>query len=162
MHRSARAGADWGHVLLVLGFAALTVFYLHDAWQASSRVRNLILILPASIVALVLCVIVLVGIFREARTAAPEPQAEAPAGEAREPFLVRYRTGAVMALFAAYILTLPWLGFDVGTAAFVAANLVLNGERRIVPLVVVPVVFAAAATLAFRWLLPYPMPILLL
>lgn len=170
-----RRHPDWGHVVLVLLFAGFTALYLVDAWQASSRLRNLILILPAAILAFGLCALVLIGILRDAArprpaapakvpaNAPPDAPADAPAAPAPpETLLQRFRTGFTMALFALYILSIPYLGFDVGTALFVAANLLLDGERRPLVVIGIPVLFAVAATLCFRWLLPYPMPILLL
>jgi putative tricarboxylic transport membrane protein len=34
-------------------------------------------------------------------------------------------------LFVLFVLSLEWLGFDVGTFVFISAFLWLNGERRI-------------------------------
>ena len=154
--RQTSPSPDWGHVVLVLVFAGLTVFYLTDAWLESARARNLILILPASILSLALCGIVLLGIFREA---VPTPT-ESP--EPAKPILSRYRTGVTMGLFTLYIVSIPVLGFDLGTALFLAASLLVDGERRPLVLIGVPIAFATFATLCFRWLLPYPMPILIL
>lgn len=151
---------DWGHVALVLFFAAVTIAYFADAWTASSTVRNMVLILPATVLSLVLCVIVAIGAVLEGRgtaETAPDETAEAPA-----PLLDRAKPALLMALFALYIFTLPWLGFDVGSAVFVAAALLLDGERRLHVLLPVAIVFALLATLLFRWLLPYPMPLMVL
>ena len=66
-----------------------------------------------------------------------------------------------MGLFSAYVLTLNWLGFDVGTALFVGAFLWLQGERRLRWLVGYSLAFALVLTLFFSRMLPYPMPTLL-
>ena len=66
-----------------------------------------------------------------------------------------------MGLFSAYVLTLGWLGFDVGTALFVGAFLWMQGERRIAWLAGYAVAFSLALTLFFSKMLPYPMPALL-
>lgn len=159
---------DLGHLILVLFFVSITALYLFDAWQASSRLRNLILILPASILSLTLCVIVLVGIVsaparrRETAEADKSHQSDESERHTPETFAVRFKTAFTMGLFALYILSLPYLGFDVGTALFAAANLILDGERRPLVLIGIPVLFAIVATLCFQWLLPYPMPILIL
>ncbi|WP_226575752.1 tripartite tricarboxylate transporter TctB family protein [Acuticoccus sediminis] len=148
---------DWGHALLVLFFAGLTAFYLHDAWQASGRVRNLILILPASILSFILCAVVMVGIIRHRGS---EPDAAGP--EPGAPFLERYKPAVTMAVFGLYVFSLPTLGFDGGTAVFMAAMLALDGVRNPLMLIGLPVAFAGAVTLMFDWLLPYPMPLLIL
>ncbi len=139
---------DWGHLALVALIAGVVGAYLHDAVQASPTTDNLILILPAAVVALGLCALIAAGILRQ--TAARGD--DAPLG----------RAPALMALFALYIVTLPVAGFDVGSAVFVAAALLVEGERRPVQLLLVPVVFAALVTLAFRALVPYPIPTLML
>jgi len=160
-----RSRLDWGHLSLVLFFAGVTIAYLADAWTASSSLRNLVLLVPVSALSLVLCALVIVDLFRRAANApdAPAEAAEAEAtGEASTPLIERYRPAVLMALFALYILTLPWLGFDVGSAAFVAAALVLDGERRLWLIALVSIVFALATTMLFHWLLPYPMPTLVL
>lgn len=156
-----RSRVDWGHLALILFFATVTVVYLADAWDASGSFRNLVLVLPASVLSLILCAIVAVGAFRSARTAEPEP-ASGDEAEAEAPLLERLKPALLMALFALYIATLPWLGFDVGSAVFVAAALMLDGERRLWLVAPVAVGFALVATLLFRWLLPYPMPLLVL
>lgn len=144
---------DRGHMALVAMFVGITAFYLFDAWQASSGVKNLILVLPAAVLTLILCGVVLAGIVRDAKR---EAAAEAGEGGGRDGAPV-----LLMGLFAAYILGLPWLGFDVGTALFMAASLLVDGERRPLVVVAVPVVFAGLVTALFAWLLPYPLPTLL-
>lgn len=158
-----RSQPDWGHLSLVLFFAGITIAYLADAWGASSSLRNLVLLVPVSLLSLVLCALVILDIFRGASPARQGPQETAKDGEAGSTSLVdRYRPAVLMALFALYILTLPWLGFDVGSAAFVAAALVLDGERRLWLIALVSITFALTTTMLFRWLLPYPMQTLVL
>jgi hypothetical protein len=59
-----------------------------------------------------------------------EPAAPGHAGPSR------FRSGAVrtiaplMALFATFVIAIPYAGFDIATFAFVAATLWLLGERR--------------------------------
>lgn len=145
---AGRRGLDWGHLALVVLIAGAVGLYLHDAIQASPTTDNLILILPAALLALGLCVLIAIGILR-GRAARRD---DAPLG----------RAPALMGLFALYIITLPVMGFDVGSAVFVAAALLLEGERRPMQLLVVPAVFAVLATLSFRALVPYPIPTMLL
>lgn len=139
---------DWGHLALICLIAAVTGLYLRDAIAASDRTENLILILPAAALALGLCAAVAVVAMRG--TAVPE----------QKPALGT--TPVLMGLFALYIITLPALGLDVGSALFVAAAMLADGERRPAALLVVPLAFATAATLAFAALVPYPLPTLVL
>ena len=168
-----RPRIDWGHLSLVLLFAGVTIAYLADAWAASSSLRNLVLLVPVSTLSLILCAFIVVDVVRgfgggrqgvegageEAQAARSGPTVKTVHGRS---LVERFKPVVLMALFALYILTLPWLGFDVGSAVFVAAALVLDGERRLWLTAAVSIGFALAATLLFRWLLPYPMPTLVL
>jgi len=162
---SLRSRLDWGHLCLVLLFAGVTVAYLADAWMASGSLRNLVLLVPVSALSLVLCAIVGVDIVRRSGRRPAEGQGGAEEEAAAEPpslkagsLVERYKAFVLMALFALYVLTLPWLGFDVGSALFVAAALLLDGERRLWLVATVSICFALATTMLFHWLLPYPMP----
>lgn len=155
-----RRRLDWGHLTLVLFFAVVTIAYLADAWEASAKFKNLVLVLPASVLALFLCLVVAWSALRSGADVTDAPAADDEIPKAT--LLERFRPAFLMALFALYVLTLPWLGFDVGSAVFVAAALLLDGERRILIILPVSIVFAFAATLIFGWLLPYPMPLLIM
>lgn len=160
--RQVRSRFDWGDLSLVLLFAAVTIAYLADAWTASASLRNLVLLVPVSALSLILCALIVVDVVRRPR-AAPEAvsQEESPVPVERS-FIDRYKPAVLMTLFALYIMTLPWLGFDVGSAVFVAAALLMDGERRLWLIAPVSIGFALGATVLFGWLLPYPMPTLVL
>lgn len=159
--RSAQRGVDWGHLLLLVVLAGVVVWYLHDAWTASSRVRNLILILPASILALALAVGIAVGVLVRGLRGEGAPGADSTE-DPDETTRDRIYPLILMAIFALYILTLPVTGFDVGSALFVMVAFLVDGERRPLILILYPALFAAGCTLLFRWLLPYPMTTLIL
>jgi hypothetical protein len=141
--------AKLADLLVLLVLLCLTALYGIDTVRASTHILNLILVLPAAIVVAVLCaaqfVIDIVHV-----SEAPPP---------REP--VR-QVLPVMLLFAAYVVSLEWLGFDVGTFAFLCAFLWLHGERRLRWLFAYSICFAAVTTLFFAYMLPYPMPMLIL
>ncbi|MDH3265814.1 MAG: tripartite tricarboxylate transporter TctB family protein [Gammaproteobacteria bacterium] len=134
-------------VLLVL--AGLVVLYGIDSIQASTHVLNLILVLPVTVAVLVLCAIQFV---------IDVPQLRQPAQDRKSVSHVF----PVMALFAAYVISLEWLGFDVGTFVFLVAFLWLHGERRWPWLFGYAISFAALMVLFFSTMLPYPMPMLIL
>ena len=134
-------------VLLALG--GLAGWYLFDAWRASAQVYNLIFVAPVTVLLLLLCLIEFAGQWRGAAAA---PEALQPVAAA----------APVIALFAAYVLSLPWLGFDAGTWLFVSAFLRLHGERRTVWALGYGLAFSLPTALFFSAMLPYPMPMLLL
>lgn len=149
---------DWGHSLVVLGITGGIILYLVDTLRASSKVGNLILILPASILGLGLCALLAVGIVREARSPI-DPETVAPE---KEPLQERLRPLVLLGLFALYILLLPALGLDVGSLFFLILALIANGERRPVFIVLYSLIFAVIVTILFKSILPYPMPTWLL
>ena len=133
-------------VLLVL--AGLAATYGIDAFNASRNVLNLIMVLPLTVIVLALCVVQFVVEWRKG--------AEAERAGGISDIL------PAMGLFTAYVLTLEWLGFDVGTFLFVAVFLWLHGERRWSWLVAYALAFAAVLSIFFSTMLPYPMPMLVL
>ncbi|MBT5169889.1 MAG: tripartite tricarboxylate transporter TctB family protein [Opitutales bacterium] len=132
---------------ILVALASLVVWYILDALSSSTQVLNLILILPFTVLTLLLCLIQF--IYQLIR-----PSVEALSVEAVKSVL------PVIALFAVYTLTLPWLGFDVGTCLFVGAFLWFHGERRWPWIVGYSLSFASIVSLFFAAMLPYPMPML--
>lgn len=90
-------------VLLLL--TSLVAIYCVDAINASTDILNLILVLPVTLIVLVLCLVQFVSAVANIRVAT----------EDRERFV---DVVPVAGLFAAYVLSLPWLGFDIGTCLF--------------------------------------------
>lgn len=136
-------------VFVLLSLAGLVIWYLFDAYQASNHFANLILILPVSIVVLVLCGIEFISQLRGSHE--PPPDLDPIASML-----------PVILLFITFVVTLEWLGFDVGTCLFIVAFLWLHGERRIVWIVGYSITFALLMSLFFSKMLPYPMPMLIL
>ena len=136
-------------MLVLLVLAGLVTLYGIDAYQASSHVLNLILVLPIIAIVLVLCLVQFVFEIRAVRTDAPARERVAD-------------VAPVIGLFAAYILTLEWLGFDIGTMLFVVAFLWLQGERRWHWLIGYSLSLSFGLAVFFSTMLPYPMPMLIL
>lgn len=133
-------------VLLVL--AAMTALYCYDAISASTHVYNLVMVLPLTVLVLGLCLAQFVVAVRSG-----EPEAES-AENVRDVL-------PVMMLFTAYVVSLNWLGFDIGTLLFMAVFLWMQGERRWPWLIGYSVAFAFVLTYFFQQMLPYPMPTLI-
>ena len=142
MHRLADVA-----VLVIL--AALVALYCIDAVQASRSVYNLIFVLPVGVVVLLLCV---AQFFTGLSTTSKEDTQSEPIAAVLP----------VMLLFSVYVLTLRWVGFDVGTTFFIGAYLWLQGERRVAWLAAYAISFGLLISLFFSYMLPYPMPMLVL
>ena len=134
-------------VLLVL--ASLVGLYGIDAMRASRSLYNLIFVLPVTGLVLLLCLAQFVAGVPKIRTVAEEQEPVA-------------HVVPVVALFAAYVLSLHWIGFDVGTFLFLAVFLWLHGERRWPWLLGYSIGFASLVSIFFSKMLPYPMPMLIL
>lgn len=139
-------------LFVIFSIAAIVSWYLFDAYSASSHIINLILVLPVSLGALALCV------FEFIHQLFSKPT-EKNDFEAPETVL---SVIPAITLFTLYIFTLAWLGFDVGTSLFIAAFLWLHGERRIHWALAYGISFGFLVALFFSFMLPYPMPMLIL
>jgi putative tricarboxylic transport membrane protein len=146
--RRSLDGREITDLWVLVALAGLVVWYFLDARSASNSVLNLILILPFTVLTLLLCAIQFIRqlIGRTSEMGKAEPvKSVIP----------------VVSLFVVYTLTLPWLGFDVGTCLFVAAFLWFHGERRWPWIAGYSVCFTSIVSLFFAAMLPYPMPMLI-
>jgi len=120
-------------------------WYLYDAYKALASTENLILIAPVALLTLGLCCAEFVRNLRD------KSKEKIPNESIRDVF-------PVMVIFTGYILSLEFLGFDVGTILFVAIFLRLHGEMRWQWIVIYSVLFGILVPLFFSQMLPYPMP----
>lgn len=134
-------------VLLIL--AGLVLLYCYDAVRASTHVLNLIFVLPVTAVVLVLCTIQFFLSLPEMHSAQEQQDSVT-------------EVLPVVALFAFYVISLQWLGFDVGTCVFLGAYLWIHGERRLPWVLGYSISFGFAISMFFSMMLPYPMPMLVL
>jgi len=147
MQEAVRTGERFFPIAL---FGSFTLWYLSDAWAASSRPENLILIVPASIVVLACLVIELVGELR--------PGARVALGEDRwEP--VSPRTIGLMGLLVLYVAFIPLAGIDIASAFFAAMSCWLMGERRLWVVVIFGLSVSAICVFAFSRLISTPLPL---
>ena len=148
-----RIAVDLPHLLFVSLIGGWAAWYGRDAWKAAADVENLILILPATIAAVILYLVVAAGCFRVVGDSEPEARASLGNG-------VGLKVAGAMALLAGLVTAGPLIGFDVACFAYILAMLALLGERRIPVLVLVPAVFCALVIYGFKILLATPLPLL--
>jgi hypothetical protein len=143
---------DLPHLLVLVGIVGFCAWYLQDTRAASLNVQNLMLIEPAAILAFACAVIIL----RDVVTITA-----APAGPFREGLSpsTRFKILGSMATLGCYVGAMPYLGFDVATALYVCASLLVLGERRIVVLLTMPIVFSVVTILLFRQVVSIPLPL---
>jgi Tripartite tricarboxylate transporter TctB family len=158
-HLSGRKIAvDTPNLLFATGVAGWAAWYCWAAWHASATTENLILILPVSAAAVVLYFVVVTGCFEhvdqseEQPTSSPEPLARGTA----------VKIAGSMVLFVALVFAGPLIGFDVSSFVYVLVMMALLGERRILVLLIVPLLFSVAMVYCFRNLLSTPLPVFFL
>ena len=143
-------------LILASFFLLLSCWYLTDAYKASSSTENLLLILPASIVVIVLCLWIIFRTVPESKQNKSEQEAEKEKPEKKQVSVF-----GAMCILAGFVLSMDWIGFDVATFLFMVALMFLQGERRPFWLGCFPLVFAVLVSLFFEYMIPYPMPMLL-
>lgn len=131
---------------------AITLFvlwYLFDAYRALASIENLIFIGPIAAVTLVLCAAEFIRYLREDETDSSSKES------IRDVF-------PAMVIFTGYILSLEFLGFDIGTTIFTAIFLKVHGEKSWPMILVYSVLFGFLIPYFFSQMLPYPMPMSIL
>ena len=160
-----------GHLFLLVGFSGFVTWYALDAWRAQSEVENMLLIGPVSGLVLIVMVGIAIGLIREMMQgasgpgrAAPQIDPAAPAPDSPDADTLRGRYGAVLSagFLGVYVVSMPLIGFDIATAVFVAANMVLQGERNVLLIVFFSALVAILPVLAIEHLLSVPVPTMLL
>jgi Tripartite tricarboxylate transporter TctB family len=148
---------DLPHLAFATAIAVWCAWFCQDAWHAQQDVENLIMIVPASILAMILYVVVAAGCFHVVPAEDQNPVAP------RRPLApgIAGKITGTMALLGAYVTCAPLFGFDVASFVYILAMLLLLGERRILILVLVPAVFCAIVIYCFNTVLATPLPLLL-
>jgi len=145
-------GVDWRRVAWAqLGFVTLlaggVLAYLVEARGVSLNPGNLLLLQPTALLVLALWVVVALGCIRPPPDAGP-----------RESWTDFARSAAMVAAFGLFILSMDRVGFDVAIFGFTLLGFAIGGERRVLPLLIIPPIFTVAVIHGFRWLIPYPFP----
>jgi Tripartite tricarboxylate transporter TctB family len=152
-----RIAVDAPHLAFATAIAAWSVWYCRDAWLAQDNVVNLIFIVPGTIAAVLVYVLVAAGCFRvvgPSGEAPPERQPLAPG--------MGFKIAGTMVLLAIFVFAAPEIGYDVASFLYVLAMLLFLGERRKLVLLLVPLVFCALAIYCFNTVLATPLPLLLI
>jgi len=134
---------------VLLTITLFILWYLYDTYKASANIENLILIGPIAVVTLGLCVAEFIRYLRE-------EEAQNNKKESIRDVL------PVMVIFTGYILSLEFLGFDIGTTLFTAIFLKVHGETNWKMILIYSMFFGFLVSYFFSQMLPYPMPMSIL
>ena len=151
-------GERIGHLVLLATFSRFVIWYARDAWLAQDEVENMLLIGPISALVLILMAGIAIRQIRLMIASGPRRADTAPVADAVE--TIRSRYGAVLSatFLGLYVASMPLIGFDVATALFVAAQMVLQGARNMLLIVFFSALVAILPVLAIEQLLSVPVP----
>ncbi len=139
---------DLPHLILATGIAGWCAWLCWDAWRSSPDVENLIMIVPVSASAVIFYLFILADCFRRA-----DQKRRALARG------VGLKIAGSMALLAGFVITGPLIGFDVASFVYMFSMMAFLGERRILMLLLVPLLFCGVAIYCFNNLLATPLPL---
>jgi len=134
---------------VLLAVTLFVLWYLYDAYKALASIENLILIGPIAVVTLGLCVAEFIRYLREDETNNSDKE------NIRDVL-------PAMVIFIGYVLSLEYLGFDIGTTLFTAIFLKVHGEKNWKMILIYSVLFGFLVSYFFSLMLPYPMPMSIL
>ena len=136
--------------LVVLSAISLFImWYLLDAYSINASMENLILIGPVGILTLGLCFAEFIRFLKNSEKS--EEQEE----NIRDVI-------PTMVIFSGYVLSLEYLGFDLGTILFIGIYLRVNGEKSWKWIIIYSLLFGILIPYFFSLMLPYPMPMSIL
>ena len=136
--------------ILLLTIVLFIIWYTYDAYSALASTENMIFIAPIAGVTFILC---LMELFNQLKNKDKEE------GKTKDKF--KDIVPAIF-IFAGYILSLEFLGFDIGTVLFIAIFLKVHGEKKWKNIVFYSLLFGILVPLFFSSMLPYPMPMSIL
>jgi hypothetical protein len=150
-----RIAVDITHLVFATVIAAWCLWYCLDALHAQRTVSNLIMIVPATIGALIFYLVIAAGCLH---ILGPD---EAHAASERRPLEpgIGVKVAGTMAMLMAFVIVGPTVGFDVACLLYVGGMLFFLGERRMLMLILVPVLFCGIAIYCFSQVLYTPLPL---
>ena len=121
--------------IVLLCLATFVLWYGFDTYNASNSIENTVLILPVAAITLCLCIY-------EFFTQKDINK------EKKDDFI---SVIPVIVLFVLYILTLEFLGFDIGTMIFLALFLFFHGEKKFSWILGYSLVYGFLIAYFFSW-----------
>lgn len=149
-----------GPALVALAIALAALAYLADAANASTRLHNMILLVPLVGFAVIMAIGITLMHFKNGPEPRPvEDDSEIPEGTVSLPPL---NIAIMMAALVLYACVAPYIGFDVASAIFIGLCLYIQGDRRWHFIVIYSVLFSAAITWSLAHLAGAAVPTLII
>lgn len=139
----------YGPALTALVIAAASCAYLAQAYMTSSRLYNIIFLVPMVVAVVLLAIVVCIRLALRARAAALYPELQEPVVKSATSQTSHLAIAGLMAGLVIYAFAIPHIGFDFASALYMGLCMWLLGERR--PLFVAG--FSIVTAYAVTWLL---------
>ncbi|MDO5606225.1 MAG: tripartite tricarboxylate transporter TctB family protein [Paracoccus sp. (in: a-proteobacteria)] len=139
------------HAVLLLCVAAATAYITLSSISASTRLYNLIVVVPVAVMIALLLVTILWQALRGSVPDGKQPDGRATLGDV-----------VLLLAFAIFCYGLTKFGFDIATFIFVWAAIAFGGEKRLWLPPLYSAVFTFALVRFFGSLFPFPMPLMVL
>lgn len=139
------------HAVLLACIAVISCYITWSSIAASTRLYNLIVVVP---VAVIIAVLLITLVWQTLSGAVPDtnlPDRKSTIGDI-----------VMLVAFGVFCFGLTQFGFDVATFIFVWAGVAFGGERRLWLPPLYAAVFTVVMVKFFGTLFPFPMPLLVL
>lgn len=148
------------HAVLLGLIMSVTAFVLWSSTQASTKLQNLVVLVPVSVV-LVLACLAIIAVSLGHR---PSPGQMAETAQSEEPSPETSIWGDIILLagFCIFCVLLTRIGFDLATFLFVWAGVVLSGGKGLWQPPLFAAIFTVVLVYGFGSLFPYPMETMVL
>lgn len=137
-----------GSILLALFLGMAMAAYALSVFEHARRVTDWLLIVPVAVLGIATLAVAALDDWRQGRLGRAPARGE---GDGKI-------GAALVVLVLAYVGSIPWVGFDVATAIFIALALVLQGERRLKVVLPVSLLTAGLLVWLFRHVMGIPVP----
>ncbi|MBQ0833125.1 tripartite tricarboxylate transporter TctB family protein [Marinobacter sp.] len=146
------------HAVLLGLIMGTTAFVLWSSTQASTKLQNLVVLVPVSVVLVLACVAIVAVSLRHSPSQVSETeQSEEPSAEASI-----WGDVILLAGFGLFCVLLTRIGFDLATFLFVWGGVVLSGGKGLWQPPLFAAIFTVVLVYGFGSLFPYPMETMVL
>jgi len=154
-----------GHIILLAFIASITIWYLNDTFQASRRIENLMIVLPAGIILLSISfwqifLIIYMGKPLE-KNQESISYTETSNAKRMSLILTAIRIPIYMTLIGLYIIGLIYFVFDASTFLFIFCSLLILGTKKWIYAFCYSILFSWFVTWALKNMVSFPIPTIL-
>jgi len=149
---------DWAHLLVATLILGSCIIYLIDSRSTSLNIKNLIMVQPTTIFAVILYLLILPQCIRRVTDTPADVSRVMDETAPRQRLTPAefLRIISLAAAFGFFVFSMDTLGFDLSAWIFTTIGLLICGERRPLVLTILPLAFTVLVVLGYKQLIPYP------